>query len=102
MTTLQKYLAMGRASLESVAARTVTFRGKRVPALINEAGGEVGRNGMPDLSLRVGAVMEFDARYVVESPRSGEAIIDDTGRTHLVRIVGRRENVWRVTCDPDS
>jgi len=93
---------MGRAALESVAARTVTFRGQRVPALINEAGGEVGRNGMPDLSLNVGAVMEIDARYVVRAPQAGEPITDDTGRTHLVRIVGRRENVWRITCDPTS
>lgn len=102
MTQLQTFLAAGRVALEAVAAREVTFRGLRVPALINEAGGDADRRGVPDRNLRVGSIMEIDAAHVVEAPRAGEFITDDLGRRHRIAIVGRRENVWRINCEPNS
>lgn len=95
-------LSVGRAALESVAGREVTFRGLRVLALINEAGMDADRKSAPNLNLKVGAVMEIDGVNVSETPRAGEVITDDTGRQHRIKVVERRENVWRIVCEPTS
>lgn len=101
-TILQDLLAIGRAALVSVAARTVVLEGRRVPAIVNEAVNDDSRRGTPDLNTRNESVIEINALDYQLTPKVGQYVTDDANRNHRIKFVKRVENLWRLTCEPTA